>query len=130
VAEQIEVLVAVKALVADALPEARVRGFDGDSSIPMEIHEGGEVVGQAGDPGDPETDLSPPVNHYRHRIPLDVAPPSLVPAIEEAVRADRTLGGLVDWLETEAADLSDRTLEGVTTNWAGLMVVAHYSTPA
>ena len=44
--------------------------------------------------------------------------------------ADRTLGGLCDWVETEALESVDLPIEGVASLKATVItVVLHYSTP-
>lgn len=133
---QRDVLLAVKALVVAALPAADVRGFDEDTSRPETIGAGGTVIGHPGDPGDPEVDLSPPAYNYRHRIYLEVAAAgavggapldTMIAAIGVGIAADRTLGGLCQYLEAMAADRNDRTTARVvTTNWAVVPIIAEY----
>jgi hypothetical protein len=65
--KQLQVILAVKALVAEALPDAEIRGFDGDATKPTRVGSGGCVIGTRGDPGDPEVDLSPLTYNYSHR---------------------------------------------------------------
>ena len=135
---QRDILLAAKALVEAALPLADVRGFDGDTSKPDKIGSDGTVIGHPGEPGDPEVDLSPLAFNYAHRMYLEVgaaggaggAPlDAMLAAIGVAIRAERTLGGLCDWLEAVAPDRNDRTTARVaTTNWAVLPIVAHYTT--
>lgn len=83
-------------------------------SIPL-ISGGGLVVIHDGDPGDPETTFSPLTYYYEHVVDLDifvqgvdVMTPgldinarfdALKVAVGAALLADRTLGGLIDWLE-------------------------------
>jgi hypothetical protein len=139
VTKQRDVLLAVKALVQAALPGAKLQGFDQDASKPDKIASpGGLVIGYPGDPGEPEVDLSPPAYNYRHEIPLDVAAANgvggepldiMVAAIGEAVAADRTLGGLCQYLDCAAAQLGSREGEMVTAvNWATPSIIAEYST--
>jgi hypothetical protein len=98
-----QVIDAVKALVASALPNADVkRNLDKPERIPP----GGLVIVRDGDPGEPDVLLSPLTYVYEHRIPLEVAAfPSSTLSREEAldqmlsdigaaVAADRTRGGL------------------------------------
>lgn len=137
--KQRAVLLALRDLIAAALPDANIRGFDGDASKPTRIGEGGTVIGHPGDPGEPEIDLSPLSYNYEHEIMLEVAGPdgkpgealdNMLVAIGVAVRANRTLGGLCIFLEAQAPDRNDRTVAGAaTSNWAIVTIVAHYSTP-
>jgi hypothetical protein len=132
------VLRALRDLAAMALPQADVRGFEGDTTKPKRLGEHGTVIGHPGEPGEPEVDLGPLTYHYEHEFRLEVAGPdgkagealdAMLSALGEAIRADRTLGGLCTWLEAAAPDRNDRTVGGaVTSNWAVVSVTAHYST--
>jgi len=135
--KQMDVLLALKALVVSALPGATVLGFDGDTSVPELVPDGGAVIGFPGEPGEPEVDLSPLAYNYEHQIPLQVAADdavkgaglvAMLEAIGAAVAADRTLGGLCEWLEAGAPEFADRYEDGVNPNWADLDITAHYST--
>ena len=65
-----EVLDAIKALVAGALPNADVkRNLD----KPERVAPGGLVIIRDGDPGEPEVLLSPLTYVYEHRVPIEVA---------------------------------------------------------
>lgn len=136
--KQRAVTLALKALIAAALPSAKVTGFDGDTTKPTRRDPGGNVIGHPGEPGDPEVDLSPLNYHYAHRFYLEVAEPEgaapetldeMLTAIGTAVRADRHLGGLCSWLEAVAPDRNDRSTEMIaSTDWALVPIDAHYST--
>lgn len=140
--KRLDVLLAVKALVEAALPDARVLGLDGAEAPPVIIPAAGMVVVRAGDPGDPEYTLSPLAYFYDHRIPLEVAALKkanltseqaldvMLTAIGQAVAEDRSLGGLCDWLETTAASTEDIYAEGggQPPRGADLMIIASYST--
>lgn len=136
--KQFEVLLAVKALVAAALPAVEVRGFDADTTKPSRIGAGGCVIGHPGDPGDPEMDLSPPAWNYFHRIYLEVVGPNgvggafldaMLETLGQAIEADPFLGGLCSYFNAEAPDRNDRTSETVaSTNWAVVPLTAEYST--
>lgn len=136
--KQLQILLAIKALIAAALPLAEVRGFDGDASKPGRIGDNGTVIGHPGDPGDPEIDLSPLTYHYQHRLYLELAAPegaggvtldAMLEAIGAAVAADKFLGGLCEYFSAEAPDRNDRTTPTVaTSNWATVPLVAEYST--
>jgi hypothetical protein len=90
-------------------------------------------------PGEPEVTLSPLRYHYQHRAELDVAVQagtgranafdSLVAAIGAALEADRTLGGLCDWVEPEAPASVDLPIEGAAALKAAVItVILHYTT--
>lgn len=130
--KQLQVLLAVKALVAAALPGALVTGFDQDAERPERLAAGGNVLGFPGDPGEPEVDLSPPAYNYLHRIPIEVAGSdrdAMLAAIGAAIAGDRTLGGLCSYLDCEASELGDTGSEMVSSlNWAGSAILAEYQT--
>lgn len=136
--KQFEVMLALKALVAAALPAAGISGFDGDTSKPVRIGPGGHVIGHPGDPGEPEVDLSPLTYNYSHRFYLEVIGPNgeggdvldgMLETLGPAIAADRFLGGLCEFLSAEAPDRNDRTTDTIaTTNWATVPVMAEYRT--
>jgi hypothetical protein len=139
--KRLRVLLALKSLVAAALPGADVRGLDNGAAKPDRIAPGGRVVVRAGDPGQPEVDLSPPTYHFAHRIPLELAGyPSatqtadavvdtMLGRIGVAIAADRTLGGLCDHLEALAPGTDDIGADGTAVaGGADLVIVAHYAT--
>lgn len=132
------VISAVKALVAEALPGAEVkRNLAKAERIPP----GGLVVIRDGDPGEPEVSLSPLTYLYSHRIPLEVAAYEsatltreqvvdvMLGAIGAAVMANRTLGGLCDWIETQAPVTNDiEALGALPGRFADLAILAVYAT--
>lgn len=133
-----QVIEAVKALVVDALPNADVKR---NLAKPERIAPGGLAVVRDGDPGEPEVLLSPLIYVYTHRIPIEVAAyesasrpredvlDEMLGAIGNTVRADRTLGGLCDFLEVEAPTPADlETLGAAPARFAEIAVVAVYGT--
>jgi hypothetical protein len=133
-----EVLNAVRALIATALPAAKV---ERNAAKPERIPSGGLVILRDGDPGDPEVTLSPLTYIYAHRIPIEIAVlaaasltreqalDQVLSAIGEAVEADRTLGGLCDFLEPEAPSIDDLEATGtVAGRWADAVILASYAT--
>ena len=132
------VLAAVKSLVAAALPGAEVtRNLAKAERSPP----GGLVVIRDGDPGEPEVSLSPLTYLYSHRIPLEIATfesatltreqvvDAMLGAIGAAVMANRTLGGLCDWIEAEAPVTDDiEALGALPGRFADLVIVAVYAT--
>jgi len=110
-----------------------------DEVLPERIPAAGLIILHDGQPGEPEVTLSPLRYHYQHRAELEVvvqAPngratafDSLITAIGAALEADRTLGGLCDWVEPEAPASVDLPVEGAAALKAAVItVVLHYTT--
>lgn len=76
--------------------------------------------------------------HYQHRAEIeavvqgtnrDTAFDTLCASVGAALAADRTLGGLCDWVEAEAPQPVDLPVDGAATLKAAVIpVVLHYST--
>lgn len=138
---RLDVLKAVKEMIALALPNADVIGLDNDDAIPARPTPGGRVIVRSGDPGEPEIDLCPLAYNFEHEIPLELtgwnAPDKsseevldemMVP-IGAAIEQDRTLGGLCTWMEARSPLTDDVFLEGATpADRADLVIVATYAT--
>lgn len=110
-----------------------------DEVLPERIPPSGLIILRDGQPGEPEVTLSPMRYHYRHRAELEVAIQSrsnrpaafntLIAAIDAMLTADRTLGGLCDWVEPEAPVPVDLPVEGAAAIKAAVItVVLHYTT--
>jgi hypothetical protein len=110
-----------------------------DEVLPERIPAAGLIILRDGQPGEPEVTLSPLRYHYQHRAELEVvvqAPngratafDSLIATIGAALEADRTLGGLCDWIEPEAPASVDLPIEGAAALKAAVItVVLHYTT--
>jgi len=110
-----------------------------DEVLPERIPPAGLIILRDGQPGEPKVTLSPLRYHYQHRAELEViiqtpgnratAFDMLIASIGTALAADRTLGGLCDWLETEAPASVDLPVEGaVSLKAAVITIVLHYST--
>jgi hypothetical protein len=133
-----QVLEAIKALVASALPSAEVkRNLDKPERIPP----GGLVIIRDGDPGEPEVLLSPLTYIYEHRVPIEIAAfasasltreqalDQMLAIVGAAVAGDRTLGGLCEFLETEAPTSDDlETAGAISGRWADAAIIASYAT--
>jgi hypothetical protein len=134
---QLDIVLALKALSALALPGAELVGFDKDTTKPLRIGPDGAVIGHPGTPGDPDIDLSPPAYNYVHRFYLEVAGPNgaggaaldaMLIALGVGIAVDRTLGGLCDHIEAVAPERNDRTLQAApTVNWAMVAIDATYT---
>lgn len=133
-----QVLAAIEALVIAALPGAVVTR---NQAKAIRIGAGGTVDISDGDPGEPEVDLSPLRYNYSHAVPLlfgtyesaTLTPGEVLDAMQTAVggavEANRTLGGLVDWLETQAPDRGDLDIAGAESGAGSeAAVIAHYAT--
>lgn len=132
------VILALKALVETALPFADVKR---NRDRPTGIGPGGLVIIRDGDPGEPDVTMSPLAYTYVHRVPLEVAVEvddpetrmerldQMLTAIGTSLVADRTLGGLCDWLEGEAPTTDDAQDVGTDPiRWADVALVPTYTT--
>jgi hypothetical protein len=133
-----QVIQAVADLIKAALPKA---GHFRNDAKQQEIGTGGYVNVDDGDPGDPEVTLNPATWIYEHQIPVDVVAnatrtataetrlDTMLQAIGTAVAADRTLGGLCDYLMVTAATTEPVTAEGApVARYALIGIVAVYGT--
>ena len=135
-----------------ALPATALRGGVLPERVPAE----GLLILRDGDPGEPEVTLSPLRYHYQHRAEIeavvqgevrsaqqmqgsggplqgtndrDAAFDTLTNSIGVVIAADRTLGGLCDWVEAEAPRPVDLPVEGAASLKAAVIpAVLHYST--
>ena len=116
-----------------ALPTTALRG----EVLPERVPAGGVVILRDGDPGEPEVTLSPLRYHYAHRAEIeavvqgtdrDTAFDTLCASIGTAIAADRTLGGLCDWVEAEAPQPVDLPVEGAASLKAAVIRVSLFYT--
>lgn len=117
-----------------ALPATALRG----EVLPERVPAAGLLILRDGEPGEPGVTLSPLRYHYQHRAEIeavvqganrDTRFDSLCTSIATALAADRTLGGLCDWVETEAPLPVDLPVDGAAGLKAAVIpVVLHYST--
>ena len=107
--------------------------------LPERIPATGLIILRDGKPGEPEVTLSPLTYSYEHRAELEVVIQAgtrrdamfdaLAASIGTALGADRTLGGLCDWVEAEAPEPVDLPIEGAASLKAAVItVVLHYAT--
>lgn len=116
------------------LPASALRG----DVLPERVPPDGLLILRDGEPGEPEVTLSPLTYHYQHRAEVeaivqgpdrDAAFDTLCASIGTAIAADRTLGGLCDWVEAKAPRPVDLPVEGAASLKAAVIpVVLHYST--
>lgn len=108
--------------------------------LPERIPATGLIILRDGKPGEPEVTLSPLTYFYEHRAELEVVIQAgngrdalfdgLTASIGTALAADRTLGGLCDWVEAEAPEPVDLPIEGAASLKAAVItVVLHYASP-
>src|SRR6056297_25103 len=107
--------------------------------LPERVPPNGLMIPRNGDPGAPGVTLSPLRYHYQHRAELEVVVQDaktrearfaeLVASISAVLVADRTLGGLCDWVEAEAPEPVDLPVEaGATFKAAVVPVILNYAT--
>jgi len=116
------------------LPATALRG----DVLPERVPGDGLLIVRDGEPGDPEVTLSPLRYHYQHRAEIeavvqgadrDAAFDILTASIGAVISADRTLGGLCDWIEAEAPQPVDLPVEGAASLKAAIIpIILHYST--
>lgn len=106
--------------------------------LPVTIPPQGLLILRDGTPGEPEATMSPLRWHYQHRAEIEVMVQveeraevfdAICVRIGTVLAANRTLGGLCDWVEPEAPEPSDLPVDGAETIKAAVIaVVLHYST--
>lgn len=116
------------------VPATTLRG----EVLPERVPAAGLLILRDGEPGEPEVTLSPLRYHYQHRAEIEAVVQGadrdadfdrLTASIGAALAADRTLGGLCDWVEAEAPRLIDLPVEGAASLKAAVIpVILHYST--
>ena len=108
--------------------------------VPTKIPASGLLILRDGVPGEPEVTMSPMTWHFEHVAELEIfasGSPSarltrfddLKSAIGTVLAADRTLGGLCDWVEAQASASEDLPFDGAADVKAAILpVVLHYAT--
>jgi hypothetical protein len=106
--------------------------------LPERVPADGLLILRDGDPGEPAVTLSPLRYHYQHRAEVeavvqsgdgrDAAFDALTSGVGTVLAADRTLGGLCDWVEAEAPRPVDLPVEGAAALKAAVIpIVLHYA---
>ncbi len=105
------------------------------ATLPERIPTGGLLILRDGDPGTPDVTLSPLQYHFEHRAEVEVIVQGKTPAdrdaafdfllakLATAITADRTLGGLCDWVEAEAPQPVDLPVEGAEALKAAIVPI-------
>jgi len=128
------ILAALHAVLSTQLAATVLR----NAVLPERVPAAGLVILRDGDPGEPEVTLSPLRYHYQHRAEIeaivqgadrDAAFDALLAGIGAVLAADRTLGGLCDWIEAAAPQPVDLPIEGAASLKAAVVpVILHYTT--
>ncbi len=123
----------------------RLQGVPGavvkrEEPVPEKVPAAGLVILRDGDPGEPEVLLSPLAYLWQHQAeietvvqqaPADAAIAALDDLLAEVgsvLAADRTLGGLVDWIEWGAPRTRDLAIDGAAGLKAAVVTVTlHYA---
>lgn len=106
--------------------------------LPERIPAAGLLILRDGTPGEAEVTLSPLRYHWQHRAEVEVfirgssglelAFDALAEGIGQVIAADRTLGGLCDWIETDAPEPADLAVEGAPSIRAAVLILnLHYT---
>ena len=106
----------------ETVPDATVKR---EAPLPETVPVGGLIILRDGDPGDPEVVLSPVSYLWEHQTEIEVilqrgqdddsvALDALLMAVGDVLAADRSLGGLAEWLEWGAPKTSGLAIDGAT----------------
>lgn len=94
---------------------------------PQKVTDGGIIILRDGESGEPDVMLSPLTYIYEHIASLEVMVQhpdtdkragildGLLVAVGGIVNANRTLGGLAEWVEAQAPDFDEEPTEGAAT---------------
>jgi hypothetical protein len=107
--------------------------------LPERIPNEGLMILRDGNPGEPSVTLSPLAYHFQHRAELEAIVQSatdrdalfdtLVAQVGAVIAVDRTLQGLCDWVDLEAAEPVELPMEGAAALKAGVIpIILHYTT--
>ncbi|ATC25209.1 hypothetical protein [Caulobacter vibrioides] len=133
---QLQILEAIEELLRSGLAAAEVEFRRNDFSL-TDPGESDSVSMYDGDPGAPIEELVGGSKTYRHEIPLEIAPTQssadrrihdIHGRIKILVKADRSLGGLVDYLDlTELANAPVPVSESKTLTTGLASLIAEYT---
>ncbi len=119
----------------ETVPDATVRR---EALLPETVPAGGLIILRDGDPGDPEVVLSPVSYLWEHQVEIEVilqrghddesaALDALLMTVGGVLAADRSLGGLAEWLEWGAPKTSGLAIDGAAAlRGATVPVTIHY----
>jgi hypothetical protein len=135
-ASKLETILLALLAKLQTIPDATVaRG----EVLPTVVDANGLVILRDGEPGEPDVTISPLMYHYEHRAAVEIFTTGTIDRdarfdvlrtqVGALIVADRTLGGLCDWIEAEAADPTDIPFDGAdTVKAASIPVVLHFVT--
>ena len=119
----------------ETVPDATVRR---EAPLPETVPAGGLIILRDGDPGDPEVVLSPVTYLWEHQTEIEIilqrgqdddsaAVDALLMAVGDTLAADRSLGGLAEWLDWGAPKTSGLAIDGAAAlRGATVPVTIHY----
>ena len=120
----------------ETVPGATVKR---EAPLPETVTAGGLIILRDGDSGDPEVLLSPLSYLWEHLTEVEViiqrgasdesaALDTLLTAVGAALAADRSLGGLAEWLDWGAPKTSGLAIDGAAAlRGATVPITIHYS---
>ena len=120
----------------ETVPAATVKR---EAPLPETVPAGGLIILRDGDPGDPEVILSPVTYLWEHQSEIEIilqrgqdddsaALDNLLMAVGVALAADRSLGGLAEWLVWGAPKTSGLAIDGAASlRGATVPVTIHYA---
>ena len=112
-----------------------------EAPLPETVPAGGLIIMRDGDPGDPDVVLSPVIYLWEHQTEIEIilqrdqdddsaALDNLLMAVGVALAADRSLGGLAEWLEWGTPKTSGLAIDGAASlRGATVPVTIHYASP-
>ncbi|WP_096700635.1 acyl-CoA transferase [Magnetospirillum sp. 15-1] len=119
----------------ETVPDATIKR---EAPLPETVPAGGLIILRDGDPGDPEVLLSPLSYLWEHQAEIEVilqrgqdddsaALDALLMAVGDVLAADRSLGGLAEWLEWGAPKTSGLAIDGAAAlRGATVPLTIHY----
>jgi hypothetical protein len=122
----------------ETVPDATVKR---EAPLPETVPAGGLIILRDGDPGDPEVVLSPVTYLWEHQTEIEIilqrgqdddsaALDALLMTVGDALAADRSLGGLAEWLDWGAPKTSGLAIDGAAAlRGATVPVTIHYASP-
>jgi hypothetical protein len=120
----------------ETVPDATVKR---EAPLPETVPAGGLIILRDGDLGDPEVVLSPVTYLWEHQVEIEVilqrgqdddsaALDTLLTAMGNILAADRSLGGLVEWLDWDAPKTSGLAIDGAAAlRGASVPITIHYA---
>ncbi len=119
----------------ETVPDATIKR---EAPLPETVPAGGLIILRDGDPGDPEVVLSPVTYLWEHQTEIEVilqrgqgddsaALDALLMTVGGALAADRSLGGLAEWLDWGAPKTSGLAIDGAAAlRGATVPITIHY----